>query len=128
MKIFRWVWSVLLLGCCSSLFATDLFSVRFESTDLFPRLVQDDGSSDLLGLLQKAIKAQGDFSEFQNRDRMDSAGSDRPSVIRGTSLVVPRNMKNGLLIRRRPRSSGTESRLSGASNKPSGKGENEPQD
>jgi hypothetical protein len=42
--------------------------------------------------------------------------------------VLPRNMKNGRLIRCRPRSPGTKLRLSGAGNKPSGMGENEPQD
>jgi hypothetical protein len=63
-----WAASSLLIVVSNSLSAADLFSVQAQSTDLFPRLVQDDGSSDLLNLLQSTIKAQGDFAKFQNRD------------------------------------------------------------
>jgi hypothetical protein len=63
-----WAASSFLIVVSNSLSAADLFSVQAQSTDLFPRLVRDDGSSDLLNLLQSTIKAQGDFAKFQNRD------------------------------------------------------------
>jgi hypothetical protein len=67
MKI-PWVyWCLSVLGCLPA-YARDPFIVSAVTTDQFARLSQVDGSSSLPTVLEQAIKAQGRFSDFQNRD------------------------------------------------------------
>jgi hypothetical protein len=53
---------------CSSVCAADLFSVNAVTTDQLLRLSQTEGGHKLLTDVQDVIKAQGPFTEFQNRD------------------------------------------------------------